>query len=53
MATLSQKLAGITLPIDKYGSHLNSQGQVVNLELAMKNMRYAGEALCAKYILFF
>ncbi|EXX54950.1 hypothetical protein GLOIN_2v1766467 [Rhizophagus irregularis DAOM 181602=DAOM 197198] len=24
MATLSQKLAGITLPINKYGSHLNS-----------------------------
>jgi hypothetical protein len=46
MATLSQKLAGITLPIDKYGSHLNSQGQVNDLELAMKNSRYAGEALC-------
>src|SRR3990170_1480983 len=47
MATLSQKLAGITLPIHKYGTHLNSQGQVVDLELAMKNYRYAGEALCA------
>ncbi|GBC47991.2 uncharacterized protein LOC106141435 [Rhizophagus irregularis DAOM 181602=DAOM 197198] len=46
MATLSQKLAGITLPIDKYGSHLNSQGKVVDSELAMKNMRYAGETLC-------
>jgi hypothetical protein len=47
MATLSQKLARITLPINKYGSHLNSQGQVVDLELAMKNFRYAGEALCS------
>jgi hypothetical protein len=46
MATLSQKLAGITLPIDKYGSHLNSQGQVIDLELAMKNFHYAGNALC-------
>ncbi|PKC07250.1 hypothetical protein RhiirA5_500808 [Rhizophagus irregularis] len=46
MSTLSQKLAGITLPIDKFGSHLNSQGQVTDLELAMKNFRYAGEALC-------
>ncbi|GBC23550.2 hypothetical protein GLOIN_2v1766467 [Rhizophagus irregularis DAOM 181602=DAOM 197198] len=41
MSTLSQKLAGITLPIDKFGSHLNSQGQVTDLELAMKNFRYA------------
>lgn len=47
MATLSQKLAGITLPIDKYGSHFNSQGQVNDSELAMKNFRYTGEALCA------
>jgi hypothetical protein len=46
MSTLSQKLAGITLPIDKFGSHLNSQGQVVDSELAMRNFRYAGEALC-------
>jgi hypothetical protein len=46
MSTLSQKLAGITLPINKFGSHLNSQGQVVDSELAMKNFRYAGEILC-------
>jgi hypothetical protein len=43
MATLFQKLASITLPIDKYGSHLNSQGQVVDSELTMKNFCYAGE----------
>ncbi|CAB4430947.1 unnamed protein product [Rhizophagus irregularis] len=47
MTTLSQKLASITLPIDKYGFHLNSQGQVNDSELAIKNFRYAGEALCA------
>ena len=52
MATLSQKLAGITLPIDKYGSHLNSQGKVIDSELAMKNMHYAGEALCARDPIF-
>ncbi|CAI2173534.1 8326_t:CDS:2 [Funneliformis geosporum] len=46
MATLFQKLAGITLPIDKYSFHLNSQGQVVDLELVMKNFCYAGKALC-------
>jgi hypothetical protein len=47
MVTLSQKLAGITLPIDKFSSHLNSQGEVVNLELVIKNFCYAGEALYA------
>jgi len=46
MCTLSGKLAGITLPIDKFGSHLNSQGKVINPELAKKNFCYAGEALC-------
>lgn len=46
MSTLSRKLAGIVLPIDKYGSHLNSQGEVIDPVLAKKNFRYAGEALC-------
>jgi len=35
MATLSGKLAGVTLPIDHFGSHLNSQGKVIDLELAL------------------
>ncbi|CAI2193009.1 10194_t:CDS:1, partial [Funneliformis geosporum] len=38
--TLSQKLDGIILPINKYSSHLNSQDQVVDLKLAMKNFHY-------------
>jgi hypothetical protein len=46
MATLSCKLAGITLPIDHFGVHLNSQGKITNPELATQNFRYAGEALC-------
>src|SRR5581483_1412713 len=46
MATLSGKLAGITLPIDHFGSHLNSQGKVVDPELAAQNFHYSGEALC-------
>ncbi len=46
MATLSGKLAGITLPIDHFGKHLNSQGNVINSELATQNFQYAGEALC-------
>uniref|UniRef100_U9UIM9 Uncharacterized protein n=1 Tax=Rhizophagus irregularis (strain DAOM 181602 / DAOM 197198 / MUCL 43194) TaxID=747089 RepID=U9UIM9_RHIID len=46
MATLSGKLAGITLPIDHFGSHLNTQGKVIVPELALRNFRYAGETLC-------
>ncbi|CAB4473773.1 unnamed protein product [Rhizophagus irregularis] len=46
MATLSGKLAGITLPIDHFRTHLNSQGKVINPELALQNFQYAGEALC-------
>jgi hypothetical protein len=46
MATLSRKLAGVTLPIDHFGKHLNSQGNVTDPELAAQNFRYAGEALC-------
>jgi hypothetical protein len=46
MATLSSKLAGITLPINHFGTHLNTQGRVVDPELAARNFRYLGEALC-------
>ncbi|CAJ0852650.1 2716_t:CDS:2 [Entrophospora sp. SA101] len=46
MATLSGKFAGITLPIDHFGTHLNTQGKVINPDLALQNFRYAGEALC-------
>jgi len=34
MASLSTKLAGITLSVNKFGSHLDSQEKVVNDELA-------------------
>ncbi|CAG8724843.1 581_t:CDS:1, partial [Scutellospora calospora] len=46
IATLSGKLAGVILPIDYFGIHLNTQGKVNNQELALKNFQYAGEALC-------
>ena len=42
MAPLSSKLARIVLPIDHYGTHLNSQGKVINEELAKKNFRFSG-----------
>jgi len=37
MATLSEKLAGITLLIDHFRIHLNTQGKVINPELALQN----------------
>ncbi|GBB86655.1 hypothetical protein RclHR1_13020001 [Rhizophagus clarus] len=46
MVTLSGKLAGITLLVVHFGSHLNTQGKVINLKLALQNFRYAGESLC-------
>ncbi|GBB87322.1 hypothetical protein RclHR1_13760001 [Rhizophagus clarus] len=45
MSTLSQKLASIMLPIDKFDSYLKFQGQVVDLELAIRNFCYTGETL--------
>ena len=45
MATLSKKVAGITLPIDNFGNHLNSQGKVCDHELGLQNFRYAGKKL--------
>jgi hypothetical protein len=46
MASLSAKLAGITLPIGEFGSHLNSQGNAIDEELARKNLEYSGNKLC-------
>ncbi|RHZ68376.1 hypothetical protein Glove_295g15 [Diversispora epigaea] len=46
MASLSAKLAGITLPVNKFRSHLNSQEIVVDEELARQNFEYLGKKLC-------
>ncbi|CAI2178817.1 19745_t:CDS:2 [Funneliformis geosporum] len=40
IATLSDKLEGITLPINYFGMHLNTQGKVINPEFALQNFRY-------------
>jgi hypothetical protein len=45
MASLSEKLAGITLPIGEFGSHLNGQGNVIDEELARRNFEYSGKKL--------
>jgi hypothetical protein len=46
IAILSSKLAGIILPIDHFGGHLNTQGKVIDPELAAQNFRYFKETLC-------
>lgn len=45
MAPLSRFLAGIILPHDTFGSHLNSQGVTVDEELEKQNFQKAGETL--------
>ncbi|CAG8834561.1 38678_t:CDS:2 [Gigaspora margarita] len=46
IASLSEKLAGITLPIDEYGMYLDSQENVVDEELAQRNFEFSGNRLC-------
>ena len=45
MTSLSEKLARITLPYNKYSNHLRN-GKVVNDNLACQNFAYSGEMLC-------
>ena len=43
MAPLSHDLAGVVLPHDTFGSHLNNKNETVDKELEMKNFAKAGE----------
>lgn len=45
MAALSRELAGVLLPHDYFGNHLNTQKETVDETLELKNFKYAGEAL--------
>lgn len=45
MAPLSKELAGIILPHDEYGSHLNSQGYTIDSDLEKRNFEFAGSCL--------
>lgn len=45
MAPLSKELAGIILPHDSYGNHLNASGQTIDENLEKQNFRKAGEVL--------
>ena len=45
MAPLSKELAGVVLPHDSYGSHLDAQGRTIDKELEKKNLGCAGNVL--------
>ncbi|RIB08670.1 hypothetical protein C2G38_2211032 [Gigaspora rosea] len=38
--------AGIVLPINHFGNHLDRQGKIIDTELATQNFRYASTMLC-------
>ncbi|XP_065667833.1 uncharacterized protein LOC124808903 isoform X1 [Hydra vulgaris] len=46
MAPLSKELAGLILPHDHYGTHLDSKGRTVDLLLDKQNFKFAGNS-CA------
>ena len=45
MAPLSRFLAGIILPHDTFGSHLNARGETVDVDRERENFQKAGETL--------
>ena len=45
MAPLSKELAGVVLPHEHYGSHLDSSGRTTDKELEKENFRHAGQTL--------
>ena len=47
MAPLSAHLAGVVLPRDAYGTHLDKNGNTIDDELEIQNFEKAGELLCA------
>jgi len=45
MPLFSHEIAGVVLPHDHYGSHLDSQGRTVDLALEVQNFQFAGMTL--------
>lgn len=45
MAPLSRELAGLILPHDHFGSHLDDKGCTVNVDLEKSNFEFAGKVL--------
>ena len=44
MAPLSKELAGLILPHDHFGRHLDGQGNTIDTELEKRNFTFAGRA---------
>ncbi|CAF1024873.1 unnamed protein product [Rotaria sordida] len=49
MAPLSHDLAGLILPHDHFGSHLNDSGVTINVDLEKINFRKAGQMLAERW----
>lgn len=45
MAPLSKELAGVVLPHDNFGTHLNEKGETIDDDLELRNFEYAGRIL--------
>jgi hypothetical protein len=45
MAPLSKELAGLILPHDQFGNHLNSAGKTIDKPLEKRNFSAAGKVL--------
>ena len=50
MAPLSREIAGLILPYNSFGSHLDDNGKTVDNELEKKNFQHAGEILWSKVV---
>ena len=50
MAPLSAALAGVVLPHDHFGSHLDASGNTNDVELEKKNFQKADEILCVEML---
>ena len=49
MPLFSHEIAGVVLPHDHYGSHLDSQGRTVDLALEIQNFQFAGMTLAENW----
>ena len=45
MAPLSHDVAGVILPHDTFGTHLNEKGDTIDKDLELENFAYAGKIL--------
>ena len=51
MAQLSHELAGVVLPQETFGTHLNSKGETIDLEHEQNNFAQAGKILAEIWLM--